>query len=100
MNVVFHHSNADLHKRVGGNDTDLMDDSTIDLDDVVLVANSGGLALLTGDSPQRAAIETLQERGVIFKQCRNTIAGTDTTEQDLIDGVGFVPSGVGELARL
>lgn len=45
-------------------------------------------------------MEALRERGVEFKQCRNALAGVETTEADLIDGVELVPSGVGELVRL
>lgn len=102
MKAVFHHSNDDseLHERVVSNIANLLDDETIDLDTVALVANSGGLELLRNESPQRDQIQTLQERGVEFKQCRNTITGTETTETDLIDGVELVPSGVGELTRL
>lgn len=102
MNVVFHHSNddPDLHDRVTNNVANLLDDATVETDEVTLVANSGGLQLLVADSPQREAVETLQERGVVFKQCRNTFAGTEVGEADLIDGVEVVPSGVGELARL
>ncbi|EMA40183.1 DsrE family protein [Halococcus hamelinensis] len=102
MNVVFHHSNDDpeLHARVTNNVANLLDDSTVETDAVALVANSGGLRLLVADSSQREAVETLQERGVVFKQCRNTFAGTEVGEDDLIDGVEVVPSGVGELARL
>ena len=102
MRTVFHHSDDDpeLHERVVGNIENLINDETIDLDSVVLVANSGGLELLLNESSQHDQIRTLQKRGVRFKQCRNTIAGTDTTEADLIDGVELVPSGVGELTRL
>ena len=102
VNVVFHHSNDDpeLHARVVSNVANLLDDSTVDVDEVALVANSGGLQLLIENSPQREAVENLQERGVVFKQCRNTFAGTEIGENDLIDGVEVVPSGVGELARL
>ncbi|WP_255152775.1 DsrE family protein [Halorarius halobius] len=102
MNVVFHHSNDDpeLHDRVVGNIANLLDDETIDLDAVALVANSGGLTLLLEDSPQRERVAELQQRGVQFKQCRNTIKGTSVTEADLIDGVELVSSGVGELSRL
>lgn len=71
---------------------------TIELDTVVLVANSGGLALLIENSPHRDVVETLQERGVQFRQCRNTFSSVDTTEHDLIDGVELVSSGVGESA--
>ena len=102
MNVVFHHTNDDpeLHARVTGNIENLLEDETVETDDVALVSNGGGIALLTGDSPQHAAIEELQERGVTFKQCSNTLTGIDIDESDLIDGVELVSSGVGEVARL
>ncbi|WP_458189193.1 DsrE family protein [Haladaptatus sp. NG-WS-4] len=102
MKAVFHHSNDDpeLHERVVGNIANLLDDETIELDGLVLVANSGGLELLTVDSAQREQIATLNDRGVRFKQCRNTIDGTPITEDDLIDGIELVSSGVGELTRL
>ncbi|EMA48359.1 hypothetical protein C448_03751 [Halococcus morrhuae DSM 1307] len=102
MNVVFHHTDDDseLHARVTGNIENLLDDETVETDDVALVSNGGAIALLTEDSPQREAIETLQERGVAFKQCSNTLTDIDIDEDDLIDGVELVSSGVGEIARL
>ncbi|RBI62178.1 hypothetical protein DMJ13_09865 [halophilic archaeon] len=102
MKAVFHHSNddSDLHERVVSNVANLLDDDTVDVEAVALVANSGGLALLTTDSPQCETVEALQERGVSFRQCHNTIEGTDLTGDDLIDGVELVSSGVGELTRL
>jgi intracellular sulfur oxidation DsrE/DsrF family protein len=102
VNVVFHHTEDDpeLHARVTGNIQNLLDDETVETDDVALVANGGGITLLTEDSPQRDAVESLQERGVAFKQCSNTLTGTDTAEDDLIGGVELVSSGVGEIARL
>ncbi|MFB6114090.1 MAG: DsrE family protein [Halodesulfurarchaeum sp.] len=102
MKVVFHHSNDDpaLHDRVVGNIANLLDDETITIDAVALVANSGGLDLLLEDSPERDRVIELQQRGVQFKQCSNTIEGTSVTASDLIDGVELVSSGVGELARL
>lgn len=102
MNVVFHHTDDDpeLHARVTGNIENLLDDETVDTDDVALVSNGGGIGLLTEESPQREAVEDLQARGVAFKQCSNTLTGIDTTADDLIDGVEPVSSGVGEVARL
>lgn len=102
MHVVLHHSNddPDLHEIVVGNIANLLDDDTIELDTVALVANSGCLTLLLDDSPQREQVVELQRRGVHFKQFSNTIEGTDVTEANLIDGVELVSSGVGELARL
>jgi hypothetical protein len=102
MQAVFHHSNdnRELHTRVVNNVTNLLDDETVDVDSVALVANSGGVRLLTTESPQKTQVELLLERGVSFKQCRNTLRGTALTEADLIDGVELVSSGVGELTRL
>lgn len=102
MKALFHHSNDDpgLHDRVLGNVGNLLDDETVDLDAIALVANSGGLELLLADSPHRDRVVTLQERGVVFKQCRNTLAGAGADESDLIEGVELVSSGVGELTRL
>ena len=79
MNVVFHHSNDDpeLHERMVGNIANLLDDDSIELDAVALVANSGGLNLLLEDSPQRDQVRELQHRGVEFMQYSNTIEGTD-----------------------
>lgn len=67
MNVVFHHTedDPDLHARVTGNIENLLDDETVATDEVALVANGGGIALLTEDSPQREAIEDLQELGTL-----------------------------------
>ncbi|WP_435102575.1 DsrE family protein [Halarchaeum sp. P4] len=102
MQAVFHHSNDEntLQTRVVNNIANLLNDETIDLDDVVLVTNSGGLQLVLEDSPERERVVELLERGVTVKQCQNTIEGTDVTAADLIDGVELVPSGVGELTRL
>lgn len=102
MKAVFHHSNDDpeLHDRIIGNITNLLDDETIDLNEVALVANSGGLSLLLKDSDRQEQVKALLDREVNFKQCRNTIHGTNITSEDLIDGVELIPSGVGELTRL
>ena len=102
MNVVFHHTenDPDLHARVTGNIENLLDDETVDTEMVALVSNGSDVSLLTENSPEREAIEALQEHGIAFKQCSNTLTGIDTTEDDLIDGVELVSSGVGEVARL
>ena len=100
MKAVFHHSDANKHSQVVGNIENLLDDDTIDLEEVSLVANGDGLGLLTYDSDHRETVQALQERGVAFKQCENTLDGTDVTPDDLLDGVELVSSGVGELTRL
>lgn len=100
MKAVFHHSDSEQHAQIVGNVENLLADETIDLDAVALVANSGGLGLLTDDSEYRGEILELQDQGVAFKQCENTLDGTDVTADDLLPGVELVSSGVGELTRL
>ncbi|MFB6070827.1 MAG: DsrE family protein [Halanaeroarchaeum sp.] len=102
MRAVFHHSNDDpeLHGRVLANTANLLDDESVEIEGVVVVTNSGGLHLVTADSEYAERIGTLRDRGVAFRQCGNTMDGTDIDEDDLVDGVEVVPSGVGELARL
>lgn len=102
MKAVFHLTSDDhrVHTRIVNNVENLLDDETVDLDAVALVANGGGLGLLTGASGQRSEIEELRDRGVAFKQCGNTLDGADADEGDLLDGVELVSSGVGELTRL
>jgi hypothetical protein len=102
MKAVVHLSNPDpaLHEAVLGNVENLLADETLAQEAIALVVNGGGIALLRDDSPQREGIETLAAEGVVLKACRNTLEGGDTDEEDLLDGVEIVPSGIGEVARL
>lgn len=102
MKAVFHLSSDDhrVHSRIVNGVENLLDDGEVEVDEVALVATGGGAQLLTGASGQEATIENLRERGVAFKQCANSLDGLDADEDDLIDGVELVPTGVGELTRL
>lgn len=44
--------------------------------------------------------ELMEEDDVVFKACANSIENTAMTEEDLIEGVEVVGSGVSELAEL
>lgn len=98
--AVFHHSDSELHSQAVGNIKNFLEDETIDLEAVALVANSSGFGLLKKDSDHRDAIAALQERSVVFKQCENTLEGTNVNPDEFLDGVELVSSGVGELTRL
>lgn len=80
----------------------LSDDSVYDSDDtVVVLANGAGVRMLVGATaahPDR--VESLLDRGVDFRACRNALRGMGATDDDLLPGVEGVPSGAGELARL
>ena len=102
MKTVVHLSGSDpvLHETCVGNVRNLLADDTLDHDAVCLVANGGGVSLLTSDAPQRDRVAALADDGVVLKACRNTLIGGDLTEEDLLDAVEIVPSGIGEVARL
>ena len=89
-----------MHARVVNNVVNLLADETVDVEIVAVVVNGGGLGLLLADSGPREQVEALLGQGVEFKQCRNTLRRNEATEDDLVDGVEVVPSGVGELTRL
>lgn len=102
MRAVFHHSNDDpeLHERLLSNVANLIEDGTIPLERVALVTNSGGLDLVVTDSEYRDRVQSLMDDGVDFKQCKNTLQDAGLDEDDLIEGIEIVSSGVGELTRL
>ncbi|WP_225335996.1 DsrE family protein [Halomicrobium urmianum] len=86
------------------NAKNLLDDDSVPVKDLILVANGPGVKVYTppseGDNEFADLINSLQERGVTFRACENAMDMFDLTEDDLLDGVETVPSAVGELARL
>jgi len=99
MSTVFHYSSENAQAHAVANVTNLLEDDTIDLGTVTLVANGAGLALLTTDSNEAAAVERLADDGVRFRACQNTMDANGYTTADLLPGVEPVPSGVGELSK-
>ena len=102
MKVVFHLTNRDpdVYADVLRSLEALLDDETLDLEAVEVVANGGGLGLLLAGTEFGDRIDALQERGVVFKASANTSSRSDLSAEDLVEGVGIVSSGVGEIARL
>jgi len=102
MNAVFHFSSgSDAQHHAVANVENLLDDDTVDLGTVYLVANGHGIELLTADrSNYPEQIASLQARGASFRVCRNSMEALGVTAADLLEGVTVVPSGVGELTRL
>lgn len=67
---------------------------------VECVVNGAGVKLFqTHSSAEVEVIQTLITRGVRFVICTNSLAGNDISQNALINGVMFVPSGVGELVK-
>ena len=102
MQTVFHLITGDPEEQktalaIVGN---LLDDDSVDLDDVAVVAQSSGIEPVTTGGDGSDEVESLVERGVSFRACGNTLELKDVAESDLVDGVETVPSGAGELTRL
>lgn len=53
-----------------------------------------------GGYPFKLMVSDLQERGVRFEACANTMAALHIKESQLDDGIQVVPSGMAEIARL
>jgi len=66
---------------------------------IEVVAHGAGLDLLL--TPGRIAdlVHDLQELGVVFVACDNTLRSRGLTAVDLVEGVRTTPSGVGHLVR-
>jgi intracellular sulfur oxidation DsrE/DsrF family protein len=102
MNVVFHLSTdtEQQRRKAVNNMTNLLEDETVDIDDMALVTNSSGIELLVDGSAFNAQIEALADQGAQFKVCGNSLWKSDYEEDDLHPVSEVVSSGVGELARL
>lgn len=102
MKVVFHLStDADQQRRMALNNmTNLLEDETVDVNEVALVTNSSGIDLLVDGSAFNAQVEALADQGAQFKICGNSLWKSDYDESDMHPAGDVVSSGVGELARL
>ncbi len=82
MNLAFHHTTDErtMHERVCRNIENLLDDDTVPVGHVVLVASSGGLALLKKPSPAAENIGMLIARAVSVRQRRNTLGSQGADE--------------------
>lgn len=102
MRTVFHLIDADPDQQktgltVAGN---LLRDDSVQIDDVVVVAQARGIEPVLAGGDHEDRVRTLQEEGVTFRACGNTLESREMDESDLVDGVEVVPSGAGELTRL
>ena len=102
MRAVFHLISGDGAEQersltIAGN---LLDDDSVELDDLAVVAQADGIEPLLEDGDRSDTTADLIDRGVSFKACGNTLEMEDLTESDLLEGIETVPSGAGELVRL
>ena len=63
----------------------------------VIVYGAGMEALYAETSPVRERVTSLQQYGLEFVGCGNTMDATDHEPKDLIDGVSWVEAGIAEI---
>ena len=102
MQTVFHLVASDSSDRettltIADN---LLDDDSVDVEDVAVVAQAEGIEPVTAGGEGSDKITSLLEEGVAVKACSNTLEMKEIDDTDLVDGVETVPSGGGELTRL
>ena len=88
-----------MHQRLVRHVANLLADLGADGVAVEVVAHGAGLDLLLPDRDTADAVRGLQERGVAFLACENTLRSRDLEIGDLLADVGTVPSGVGAIVR-
>jgi hypothetical protein len=73
---------------------------------IVFVTHGGGIDFMQQGAADKdgntydIAIEKLQERGVEFRVCNNTLRARKIDPKTLLEGARIVPSGIAEAARL
>lgn len=67
--------------------------------DVEVVVYGPGIGMLKGGSPVAERVAAALKAGVHVVACENTMRGQKLTAADMLPGIGYVPSGVGELLR-
>lgn len=102
MSTVFHlASGAEAEqKHALTNVGNLLDDDSIDTETVALVANAQGVTAFVDSTPVREQVQSLLDRDVEIRICENSMAAFELSKGDFLEGMDFVPSGVGELTRL
>jgi hypothetical protein len=101
VNVVFHLSSGDVAdwEHALANVRNLLDDGDADVDRVELVANGDAVRLLVLGSPLADRVRTLSDDGVVVAACRNSLSNRVIPDEELLEGVDPVTSGVGELSN-
>ncbi|MFB6116369.1 MAG: DsrE family protein [Candidatus Nanosalina sp.] len=102
MNTVFHLSTDDPEKvsELLGNIKNLKKDETIKVNEIAAVLNADGVKAALKASEAAEYLQPLMEDSLTLKVCSNSINGRKISEEELLEDLEIVSSGVGELNRL
>lgn len=65
--------------------------------DIEIVAYGPGINMLKSDSEVSSRIADAVQKGIHVEACQNTMRHMKLTHQDMLQNIGYVPSGVGEI---
>ena len=98
--VIFHLNEREKAQMVLSNIENLLNDLGENNVEVELLANAGGLEILTKNFIiHDQQISLLASRNVQFRACSNTMRHLGLNPEDLLPVVKIVPAGVSELVR-
>ena len=102
LKAVFHINFAETGQQGHGlkNISNLLDAVGDDGAQIEVVCHGAGIGLVESARSEHApAIAALQARGVTFVACQNTMKSKSIRPEDLLPGLGTVPSGVVEVLK-
>ncbi len=102
MRTVFHINSGEASKQseLLGNIQNLIDDETVEVGDIAVIINSNAIDIVEEGSEASKIIEEFLSKDVEFNACSNSLENREIREEDVIDGVKIVSSGVGRLNQL
>jgi len=102
MKTVFHINSGEASKQseLLGNIQNLMDDQTVEIDQIAVVINSNAIDMVEKGSEASEFIEEFLEKDVEFNACSNSLENRGLEKEEVIEGVEIVNSGVGNLNEL
>lgn len=102
MRTVFHLSTGDedQQKTVLTIAENLSKDESIEMDDIAVVVQGGGIGPVTRGGTHSDTVKSLLDAGISFRVCSNTLDTKDLDESDLVASVETVSSGASALTRL
>jgi intracellular sulfur oxidation DsrE/DsrF family protein len=102
MKTVFHINSGDTSKKseLLGNIQNLMDDETVEVEKIAVVINSNAIDMVEEGSEASEFIEEFLSKEVEFNACSNSLENLGIGEDEVIERVEVVSSGVGRLNEL
>ena len=102
MKTVFHLNSGQVSKQseLLGNIQNLIDDKEVEVEKISVVINSNAIKMVEKESQASEFIQEFLEKDIEFNACSNSLDNIDFGEENVIEGVKIVGSGVGRLNML